>query len=48
MEMIDNKAYIGDLILDIRVVIKEGILLIKTKSKKLLKHENKSLGVSGH
>ena len=46
--MTDNKAYTGDFILDIWVVIKEGILVIKTKSKNFLKQENKSLGVSGH
>ena len=48
MEMTDNEAYTGDFILDIWVVIKKGILVITTKNKNLLKHENKSLGVSGH
>ena len=50
MEMTNNKAYTGDFILDIWVVIKKkkGILVIKSKSKNLLKHENKSLGMSGH
>ena len=46
--MTNNKAYIGDFILDILVVIKRGILVIKTRKKNLLKQENKSLGVSGH
>ena len=50
MKMTENKAYTGEFILDIWVVIKKkkGILVIKTKNKNSLKHENKSLGVSGH
>ena len=46
--MTDNKAHTSDFILNIGVVIKEGILVIKTKSKNLLKHEIISFGVSGH
>ena len=33
MEMIDNVAYTGDFILDIGVVIKKMILMVKTKNK---------------
>ena len=44
MERTDTEAQTGDFILDIWVVIKikRGILVIKTKSKNLLKHKNKS------